>query len=637
MTFIFDKPAFPGGSKPAGGMASLGAIWESSIEQMRMVDNVNASTVALGEAYEQRIAAIKTVTGQELRNPMTMTREEMIALGPNRRRDLAPLVKDFDDRLRQLAAQYPQFSEEIGATRPIARDAERIAREADQELGNMLASRPGWEGFVTSLGGGMMGSLEDPAQLLTLGLGAGSGSGRTLLARILGTAIREAAVNGAVEAAFQPVVQDWRRQAGLPNGLGEAASNIGFAMLGGFVLGGAGHAVGEAIGGMLPRRVDPALRDRAAARFAAAEGVSEKMRAALEGDFEAAAEVRGPIRETQPAVVRGALDEVVKEQVTVAAREEGRAAARQPIPDTRGQGVQYHGSSSEIAAFDEGHYNNSNIYGNGFYTTDAADVAASYRRKGKGDAPVMYRIVERTPVQFADMEAPISELPPNVHKALTEDDDMFALAYESLTFGQDRPEPNLREVLDELRAISAGEGWSRDDVHEAFESLRYNLAEAGYGGMTHAGGLRTNTPQHTVKIYFEPGRDIELVRLDPHGLPSPDGPRPVKFDHGAGLAARAAEGDATALDELAAADPVMAPRVETGPAYPTRAPDLSALDDPFDTNQLTASLSEYEGLADDLLNMPAIDENGDVVSLADLLDDAKHDDGLSRLVAACML
>ena len=49
--------------------------------------------------------------------------------------------------------------------------------------------------------------------------------------------------------------------------------------------------------------------------------------------------------------------------------------------DTRGVGKQYHGARGEIELLIDGYYNNQNYYGNGFYTTDALDVAEGYKRK----------------------------------------------------------------------------------------------------------------------------------------------------------------------------------------------------------------------------------------------------------------
>ena len=54
------------------------------------------------------------------------------------------------------------------------------------------------------------------------------------------------------------------------------------------------------------------------------------------------------------------------------------------IPDTRGQGKFYHGSSQEITLFEGGEaVSSQNIYGNGFYTTDDLITGSKYQKKGK--------------------------------------------------------------------------------------------------------------------------------------------------------------------------------------------------------------------------------------------------------------
>ena len=54
------------------------------------------------------------------------------------------------------------------------------------------------------------------------------------------------------------------------------------------------------------------------------------------------------------------------------------------LPDTRGQGKFYHGSSQEITLFEGGEaISSQNIYGNGFYTTDDLITGSKYQKKGK--------------------------------------------------------------------------------------------------------------------------------------------------------------------------------------------------------------------------------------------------------------
>ena len=68
--------------------------------------------------------------------------------------------------------------------------------------------------------------------------------------------------------------------------------------------------------------------------------------------------------------------------------------------DTIGQGQQYHGSSQKIDEFltDENYLSQGNIYGEGFYTTEAMDVAEGYTKKGSGKEQSLYRVDRKSVV-----------------------------------------------------------------------------------------------------------------------------------------------------------------------------------------------------------------------------------------------
>ena len=184
-----------------------------------------------------------------------------------------------------------------------------------------------------------------------------------------------------------------------------------------------------------------------------------------------------------------------------------------PAGDTRGQGVQYHGARGEVTLNDEGYYNADNIYGGSqtFYTTDAKDIAKGYGRKN-ANAKV-YRVNEKKMVRFYDMEQPIKD-PISFAKLFGTDsrgkpDDIVVDAIELLK-DSGKETPNLREIMDEIRAESQNYGMSKDAVQELFDTATYNLQQQGFGGMSHIGGLRTNRLAHTVKIYFDPTNQLSL-------------------------------------------------------------------------------------------------------------------------------
>jgi hypothetical protein len=184
------------------------------------------------------------------------------------------------------------------------------------------------------------------------------------------------------------------------------------------------------------------------------------------------------------------------------------------IPNTRGQGKQFHGARGPIDNLTEGYYNPNNIYGgeSTFYTTDAVDIAAGYQRKKPNS--VIYQVTEREPVNFFNME---ERKPVNQWLSMFDGiDEIFNLSIENIS-RQTKGTPNLREIMDEMRAESSYEGISKDELQGTFGSITYRLEDQGFGGMTHLGGLKTKREPHAVKIYFRPYEQIEIKPTDVRG------------------------------------------------------------------------------------------------------------------------
>jgi hypothetical protein len=126
--------------------------------------------------------------------------------------------------------------------------------------------------------------------------------------------------------------------------------------------------------------------------------------------------------------------------------------------DTRGTGIRLHGTSKAIAALSDQYAmagDNRNIYGQGFYTTDAADIAAGYMKKGRNGDPALYEVKQKD-VPLFDMDAPITE-PIKAMLRSTMGDNMPT---ENAETGAKLT--NLREVFDEFRRESQNNGMSRD-------------------------------------------------------------------------------------------------------------------------------------------------------------------------------
>lgn len=345
MSMILEEAARPGHATFAGGVASLADIARASRDSLRYIDNANAAHSALERAIEDRIRAVHAATGQKLENPLQRADSEwrrnqltpsnfpLIVSPDGTRRQLNDLttlreryMSEFEAKLFELDGSYreiPAARQAIGAGRPLTDDAARLAREADEELATVLASRPGLGKWAAMLAGGFAGALEDPVTQLSLVVGGGPAAARTAVGRVLSIAGKEALINAATEAAIQPNVQAWRERAGLDHGLDQALNNVLFAGAMGGVFGGGLGAAGEALRRVMrPQDVERAadiLRERDSQ-------LSDPARAILADDGMRAADSLAEIREALPPPARGALDEAE----TIRLADDQRPAAAAP-------------------------------------------------------------------------------------------------------------------------------------------------------------------------------------------------------------------------------------------------------------------------------------------------------------------
>lgn len=310
MSYLFEKPSdiLPA-RLAARGEASLADIWNASRDAMIYVDNSLSRGAAIQEAYARRVAAIEQATGQKIENPAEIAvralpeRDELATMQAGESRYDAARRR-FADRLQQLESEYPDAAAIIQAGRPIEDDAAELAREAAGRMDEATQSREGIGKWAALLGGGVAGALRDPLQVGLLVLGGGPGAGRTAATRLLSAAGREALISGGGEAALQPAVQAWRREAGLPAGFDEAVRNVAFAgaLGGGFGLAGQGAA--EGFRAVARNRVVGELAEGLRGRL------SETGEAALSGEPARMAQALETIRDELPATVRGAIDEI---------------------------------------------------------------------------------------------------------------------------------------------------------------------------------------------------------------------------------------------------------------------------------------------------------------------------------------
>lgn len=185
--------------------------------------------------------------------------------------------------------------------------------------------------------------------------------------------------------------------------------------------------------------------------------------------------------------------------------------AKEKFYDTRNSGERFHGSSSEIASVTDDYAlsgDSRNIYGQGFYTTDAVDISNGYMKKGKGGNPTLYKIEEINSPKMYNME---EALPDDLKKQA---EVIFGDLYRTENGETGKPITNMRELFDEIRAESRNEGYSRDDVQEMFDSMRSTLEQRGFNGYEHVGGANTGNTAHNVKIYWTPEQHIKSTKVD---------------------------------------------------------------------------------------------------------------------------
>lgn len=302
MSFVFEQPRSNAGDTFAGGTATIGEIYAAARENMLYVDNTLASQWALDRAISERNDEVFRDTGVKLDMPFGRQRTGTAAWQNDGPAD--QLLSQWQAKVAEAAARIPDQSVAARLNRSIEGDAIRIARDADQNLATTMASRGGIGKWIGALGGGLSGSLRDPINVASMLVGGGPGAARTITGQILRTAATEALINGASELAMQPMVQSWRKQAGLANGLDEALKNAGFAFAFGGAFGtlaGAAHGIGSKLGGQALEAAGAIAADDAR--------VAEPVRRALQGDVAAARETLPQIRDALPAQARGALDQ----------------------------------------------------------------------------------------------------------------------------------------------------------------------------------------------------------------------------------------------------------------------------------------------------------------------------------------
>ena len=236
----------------------LSALYDAAERQARLVDGSSARRAAREDVYDRMIAEVRRVTGEDLANPLMRNTTEIagrIGRGeftgwadPRLDELIAGREDAFLARIQELKAKLgDRLAVDPFTPIPAQARANAAAAEADFKREWAREDLPLLGQLGALFAGGMIGSREDPLFWLSLGFGGPAKNAATPLARITTSAISNAVANAAFSAVAQPTVQDWRREIGVENGLGEALQNVGMAFAIGGVAGGGMTGIGELV------------------------------------------------------------------------------------------------------------------------------------------------------------------------------------------------------------------------------------------------------------------------------------------------------------------------------------------------------------------------------------------------------
>ena len=242
------------GSAPAQGgeQSTLSEVaadaWSASGLGGEMVSNFKRTEAAIDE----RIDAVFKATGQRLINPMRINQRDLQQrLGTAQTTAEIEAIRTeatmagFQRRLRQLADEYPHHYSVIDPERDPRRVAGDRKRADEEKLASSLERSPWtWSPNIpglgptpinpAALGSGFVQGFTDPINIGTMALfGGPAGQGAM---QVIWGGTRAAAANAATDAAAQPFVQTWRRDAGLDYGWDNAKHSIAASALFGFTV-----------------------------------------------------------------------------------------------------------------------------------------------------------------------------------------------------------------------------------------------------------------------------------------------------------------------------------------------------------------------------------------------------------------
>lgn len=274
-----------------GATSGMSENFEASRDLQANTNQQSAIWTSLRDAYERRIEDIAAATGERLPNPMEPDQwsgEEnqksyKDSTGLDYKGDSATVdriqrllrMTGAQDHARMMAFEDRVDSMRAGAVPEVAaqlvssgqmfdEQAQRYRLETEHAAD--VATRASTLGKIGNLAGGVAGAMEDPVNLITAPVGLARRAGASALRYILESAVKDAGVNAAFQgAADLSGVLKWRREMEAASGMEEqsgwdaAQRNMGYAAIGGGLLGGGGATIGHFSNRALARVSDAKL------------------------------------------------------------------------------------------------------------------------------------------------------------------------------------------------------------------------------------------------------------------------------------------------------------------------------------------------------------------------------------------
>ncbi len=234
MLFLEDAPQ---GDISKGPTATASELYSASRDEQLYAQGSIMNFKAVRKGWEDKLNHIEKVTGQRMAVPQFdgvfmpqwggLNDDDM---QQHKEHAAAEYIRTLS-RIDELASQYPQYAEKW-LTHPEAAGHE-VSRTADKQLKDVTGRNQSWLGSAAGFAGAFVGGMQDPINLGLAPFGAGKAVGQGAY-NVLKAGVVNGLIGAAGEAAIQPMSQQWRREAGLKYGLGEAAKNVGFAFAFGF-------------------------------------------------------------------------------------------------------------------------------------------------------------------------------------------------------------------------------------------------------------------------------------------------------------------------------------------------------------------------------------------------------------------